>query len=149
MADITLDPLSVGLLAAVLALAVVHLVFLRKPEPPIHPLLLGRQSELARVRLSLEAQSTTSLGTDAFDPLGPETQRIARLPLGIGGIGWCRQAAAARRKLNLRGMAGKGSQDPAWSGRITKQRGCQGVRGTTSIRAMRETAHHQAGRSGR
>lgn len=47
--EITFDSLSFTILAAIVAFGVVHLVFLRKPEPETHPLLLGRQSELSKV----------------------------------------------------------------------------------------------------
>ena len=47
--EITIDSLSFVLLGGTLLLSLVHLVLLRKPEPATHPLLLGQQSELARV----------------------------------------------------------------------------------------------------
>lgn len=49
--DLVLDSLSIWLLGLVILLALVHLVLLRKPDPATHPLLLGRQSELNKVRL--------------------------------------------------------------------------------------------------
>jgi hypothetical protein len=47
--ELVLDSLSVILLGLATLLALVHLVLLRKPDPSVHPLLLGRQSELSKV----------------------------------------------------------------------------------------------------
>ena len=59
--ELVLDSLSVILLGLATLLALVHLVLLRKPDPSVHPLLLGRQSELSKVgSAAVAAQATVT-----------------------------------------------------------------------------------------
>lgn len=58
--QVILDNLSLTLLALIVLATLLHLFLLRKPEPAIHPLLLGRQSDLARVRKPNESPAFVS-----------------------------------------------------------------------------------------
>jgi hypothetical protein len=53
--ELVLDTFSLSLLALLVVLLVVHALFLRPSPSPLHPILLGRQSEVSKVRAQRES----------------------------------------------------------------------------------------------
>lgn len=68
MFDVEVDNLSVILLT-VLAGLLVYLRFFSRPEPLVHPLLLGKQSEVSRVRQEGETGVYRSWATGQDTPV--------------------------------------------------------------------------------
>jgi len=98
--EVTFDSLSFVLLALVLTVSLLHLFLLRKPEPATHPLLLGRQSDLARVSkqsaflampASLTHLSTYYVQTPSSPPHLSQVRKVNESPAfvsssaGLGG----------------------------------------------------------------
>lgn len=68
MPDVDIDNLSVVLLS-VLAGLLVYLRFFSRPEPLVHPLLLGKQSEVSKVRQEGESGVYRSWATGQDTPV--------------------------------------------------------------------------------
>lgn len=74
MFDVEVDNLSVVLLT-ILAGLLIYLRFFSRPEPLVHPLLLGKQSEVSKVRQEGESGIYRSWAT------GQDTPVCADFPL--------------------------------------------------------------------
>ena len=68
MMDVEIDNLSVVLLS-ILAALLVYLRFFSRPEPLVHPLLLGKQSEISKVRQDGETGIYRSWATGQDTPV--------------------------------------------------------------------------------
>lgn len=68
MMDVEIDNVSVVLLS-ILAGLLVYLRFFSRPEPLVHPLLLGKQSEVSKVRQEGETGVYRSWATGQDTPV--------------------------------------------------------------------------------
>ena len=75
MIDVEVDNLSV-LLLSILAGLLVYLRFFSRPEPLVHPLLLGKQSEVSKVRQEGETGVYRSWATGQDTPVRSRTFRV-------------------------------------------------------------------------
>lgn len=80
MLDVEIDNLTVWLLTS-LAVLLIYLRFFSRPEPLVHPLLLGKQSEVSKVRKEGETGVYRSWATGQDTPvcLAQPSLRIERL----------------------------------------------------------------------
>lgn len=79
MMDVEVDNLSVVLLS-ILAGLLVYLRFFSRPEPLVHPLLLGKQSEVSKVRQQGETGVYRSWATGQDTPVRTCALRRLQLP---------------------------------------------------------------------
>lgn len=74
MPELEIDNTTVVLLSALVVL-LIYLRFFSRPEPLVHPLLLGKQSEVSNVRNEGETGIYRSWATGQGTPVSVQRQR--------------------------------------------------------------------------